>query len=86
MSNSGGYTKTFVLFNATGEVIYYTDRKNSAWAIRPELGLSAGGLININYGYNFFFSPNKLNMGKHVFSIKFTASFDEILEVLYFGF
>lgn len=80
-----GYTKTLLIFNATGETIFYTDRKKSAWAVRPEIGLSAGGNLNINYGYNFFISPNKLDMGKHVLSIKLTAPINEILDTFKYG-
>lgn len=53
--------------------IYYTDINKSNVAIRPEIGLTFLGLLDLNYGYNFMAINNDLNkFGGHLISLRVT--------------
>jgi hypothetical protein len=68
-----GYKLSILFCDFTGQAIYYTDFDKSNVAIRPEMGLTFLGLLDLNYGYNFMTINNDLNkFGGHLISLRVT--------------
>ncbi len=68
-----GYKLSILFCDFTGQAIYYTDFDKSNLAIRPEIGLTFFGLLDLNYGYNFMTINNDLNkFGGHLISLRAT--------------
>ncbi len=68
-----GYKLSILFFDFTGQVIYYTNFDKSNVALRPEIGLTFFGLLDLNYGYNFMTLNKDLNnFSGHIISLRAT--------------
>ncbi len=69
-----GFSLAFAFFDCAGQVLYYSDFKgNSCFAIRPEIGLSNMGFIDLNIGRNFVLNgQTNLGLNSYVFILRFT--------------
>ena len=71
------YTSKFWLFigdfAANANMIYYTDKRNSEYAFRPELGFPLfRSHIELYYGYNIILGSEKINnINSHTFTLRY---------------
>lgn len=69
-----GVTGVFAFVNAAGQMIYFTNFKgNSSVVLRPELGLSFIGLVDLSIGRNIVIGRNDpMNLNATVFIARVT--------------
>ncbi len=68
-----GYTKSKALTYWGIEGISVRNKEGEiTYAIRPEIGFSVLGVLNIGYGYNLIFHQNYSNLSTHTFVIRYT--------------
>lgn len=69
-----GFTSSGLMFTKSLETMYVTDGKGkNAYIVRPELGLTVLGTINLTYGYNFFLGKNEIDpLSKHTIHLRIT--------------
>lgn len=60
------------MINTSLNVASFYDFKKYELALRPELGVSFTGAVDLTYGFNFFFTPNANQLNLHVFTLRAT--------------
>lgn len=68
-----GFAFAFVFFDLCGQVGYYSDLNgNTCFTIRPEVGLSWLGLVNLNIGKNFNLTKDSdLGLNSYTLNLRF---------------
>lgn len=68
-----GFAFVFTFFNLCGQVGYYSDLNGkTCFTIRPEIGLSWIGLVNLNIGKNFNLTNNlDLRLNSYTLNLRF---------------
>jgi len=66
-----GYHYTFMGLHVGASVFNYTDFSRNQFGVRPEAGLSLGGLISVTYGYNLSSNNDTFGLSHHNVGIKF---------------
>ncbi len=66
-----------ILLDADLSLIGFNDFKSFTPSFTPEIGIYPGSVIQINYGYNIYFTENDLKDGyQHRVSVRFTIPTD----------
>lgn len=65
-----GYHIVFSFLHAGVSLFNYTDFEQNKFGVRPELGLSIGGVLGACYGYNLSTNNDGLGVSNHNISIK----------------
>lgn len=69
---SGFNFNLYLFINVSANIINYTNFIKNTLIFKPEIGPSIGGIINLNYGYNFFLNNNNFNINKHTIALRMT--------------
>jgi len=64
------YAKLFTIFNLQTQ--FLTNIQQGAFVLRPEVGLTLTGLIDLTYGYNLTAPQNRFPISNHVISLRIT--------------
>jgi hypothetical protein len=64
------YAKLFTIFNLQTQ--FLTNVQQGAFVLRPEVGLTLTGLIDLTYGYNLTAPQNRFPISNHVISLRIT--------------
>jgi len=68
-----GYKRAGLLGLYAIHLSYYNDfNKSQSMMLRPELGLTFLGLVDLTYGINFPIMQNQLNYNQHLISVRVT--------------
>jgi hypothetical protein len=68
-----GYTQSKALYFWGFESMGIRNKVgNITYAVRPEIGFSILGVLNIGYGYNFIINQNYTDISSHTFVVRYT--------------
>lgn len=65
-----GYHIVFSFLHTGISIFSYTDFKQNKFGLRPELGLSLGGVVGVCYGYNLSTHNDTFGISNHNLSVK----------------
>lgn len=68
-----GFSATYFILNMGTQLIHYTDFQKQDFAIRPEIGPSFFGILDLVYGYNIYVTKKEINsISNHCISLRVT--------------